>query len=284
VKLTLATEEKLKNDTQGWPFAVELAASTLLNLPYPVYNQPFAMKELMGQFIKREIVAKMSPDLVKLLVKIGLLDQSPVDLVSQIAEDDNLLGELERTGYFLRKDTYASLYTMHPLLREYFAGCRRQLSQEEISRVLEKTALWFAAHRHIIGAAEAWLKAGKPEKYAELVATLPVLISGRTAEKLYQLLEDVPAVWFEQVPELRLIQIRCLLSTARVAETLALVEAIKSPIESAHANDPDDSLITPMEATLLMGCYNVLGFLSMLTARDTEDYNFARFFRQALRY
>jgi hypothetical protein len=85
-----------------------------------------------------------------------------------------------------------------------------------------------------------------------------------------------PANIYEEHPTAHVIRTRLLMALGRLDEAREEILAVIKKYEALPSS--------PFTNRLLSGCYNNLGFTSLLTCPSTGDYNFAVFFEKAHHY
>jgi LuxR family maltose regulon positive regulatory protein len=267
------TADSIYRDTEGWAFAIYLAAQALKRQPPGTQYIPHAFKSNVWRLIESEIMAEISPPLRKFLLKLTFLDRHPAELLAKIGNAELSAG-LEKIGSFIRLDPYTGFYQIHPLLLEYLKSLSEEISPEEKKDVWLKAARWCAASRQKINAVHYYEKAGDYSAIIALMYTsFPPLIPEPSARPLLAIMERTPAGAYEENPELYLI--RSWLHTSMEMIEKAEKE-LSDVIPLLEARKPD-----PRIHRILSGCYINLGFIRILASAHTGNYDFVSNFKKA---
>jgi LuxR family maltose regulon positive regulatory protein len=283
------------HDTEGWAFAIHLAGLSLKNASSRADYVPQAMRSNIFKLIESEIMAVISADLRKFLIKLSLIEHLVPDLLREIAaisvpagqsprqEDPqnlprkSLIGEMEQISSFIRFDIYLNAYRIHHLLLEYLNSRQKELSEEEKREVYLRAAGWCAQNSQKLDAINYYEKAGDYVRLVDLVyKTLPLIMPNRTAQMLLELLNRAPPEIYEEIAHAHILRTRLYITLdmfEKAEEEIALV------IRKLEARPP-----SPAACRTLAGCYNNLGFIGMVTSSYTRDYGYVRYFERARQY
>jgi LuxR family maltose regulon positive regulatory protein len=274
------TAAAIYQDTEGWAFAIHLAGLSLKNAP-PGAGYVFqAMRSNIFKLIEREIIASVSPELRKYLIKLSLIDHLAPDLLREIAakdsNDGSLPDEMEQIGSFIRFDTYLNAYRIHHLLLEYLSGKQGELSPEECRQVYIRAAAWCCDNGQKMDAVTYYEKAGDYDKLIEVIFTLPMIVSDKMTMFLLEIMERAPEKVYIENSAAHVMHTRFLLSLRRFAEAR---EQLWRVIKKYEALPPCD-----LHCRILFGCYNNLGFIELLTCYKNRSYDWVGYFEKARQY
>jgi LuxR family maltose regulon positive regulatory protein len=274
------TAAAIYQDTEGWAFAIHLAGLTLKKTPSGAGYVPQAMHSNIFKLIEREIIAAVSPELRKYLIKLSLIDHLPPDLLREIAGEDfrslSLLDEIERIESFIRFDTYQNACHIHHLLLEYLYGRQGELSEEERREVYTRAAAWCLKNGQKTDAITYYEKAGDYGKFFRAIYALPMIVSDKTTAFLLEIMERAPERVYTEYAAAHVMYTRFLFSLRRFTEAR---EKLWSVIKKHEALPPSD-----LSSRLLSGCYTNLGFIGLLTCHKTRNYDWVNYFEQARYY
>ncbi|GHU75303.1 helix-turn-helix transcriptional regulator [Spirochaetia bacterium] len=262
-------------DTEGWAFAIHLAGLSLKKSAAGTYS-PSLMRDNISRHIEREIYSLLSEGLQRLLVKLSLIDQLPVELLGDIADDDTLAGELGKTGALVSFDMYLNAYRIHPLFLRYLEGKQDSLSDEEKRTVYEKAARWCAKHNLRMDAFSYYEKAGNYGAIFNLVYTLPMLIPDAIAEFLLDILKRAPPEVFSGYVSAPVVYNRLLIVLGRFDEAAAWCREVISRYEALP--------LSTSSGQVLARCYNGMGFNRLLNCVFDGQYDFSSYFEKGARY
>jgi LuxR family maltose regulon positive regulatory protein len=263
-------------DTEGWAFALRLAALALQNSPPGEAQALSSIKTNMANFIESVLVPAVSQELRKFLIKISLIDHLSMEILSGIAGKTGVLEELARIGSFARYDPYLHIWRIHHLVLEYLKGKQGELSEEEQRDVYLRAARWCAENNLKVDALSYYAKADAYEKFFDILYSLPLLLPRSVGLFLMEILDRAPDSLFAENPEANLARMRVLIALERFEEADA---GLKALIASLEARPPSDSGIY-----LLSHCHFNLGLIGFMTCIYTRDYSYVRNFEQAYYY
>jgi LuxR family maltose regulon positive regulatory protein len=244
-------------DTEGWAFAVHLAALTLKNSPPGEAHILSSVKLNMVNLIESELVSVVSEDLRKFLIKISLIDHLTMDILSDIAGETGVLEELGRIGSFARYDPYLHTWRIHHLFLEYLSGRQGELSEEEKQGVYVKAARWCAENNLKVDALSYYAKAGAYEKFFDILYSLPLLLPKSVGLFLMEILDRAPESLFAKNTEANLARMRILIALERFEEASAGLKALIARLESGSSGNGN--------IYMLSQCYFNLGLIGFVT-------------------
>ncbi|GHV69835.1 hypothetical protein AGMMS49928_14230 [Spirochaetia bacterium] len=262
-------------DTEGWAFAIHLAGISLKKSAAGKYSHSL-MRDNIFKHIESEIFSYISGDLQRFLVKLSLIDQLPVELLRNIAEDNKLIGELGKIGAFVSFDMYLNAYRIHHLFLRYLEGKQERLSDEEKRAVYEKAGRWCAEHNLRMDAFSYYEKAGSYEAIFNLVYTLPMLIPDAIAEFLLDILKRAPPEVFIKYVSAPVAYNRLLIVLGRFDEAAAWCREVIALYEALP--------LSTFISQVLARCYNGMGFNRLLSCVFDGQYDFASYFEKGARY
>jgi LuxR family maltose regulon positive regulatory protein len=274
------TLSRIREDTEGWAFAVHLVGLAVRNERdkdgAAIYDRS-TMKLSIFNLIEKELLPTISGGLQKFLIKLSLIDHHPRELLLDIAGSRELIDELDRIRSFVHFDIYLNAYRIHHLFNEYLAAKQELLGREEKNEVFLKTAAWCAAHGLKMDAVSCYEKAGDCEKLVGIILSFPAVPSGETALFLLETMDRAPqAELYGKNASACMLHARLLLVLGRTAQ--AEKELRKAIAENEEAPP------STRRSLVLYECYNCLGFLKNLVCLHTHDYDFARYFEKARHY
>ncbi|MDR2608582.1 MAG: LuxR C-terminal-related transcriptional regulator [Treponema sp.] len=273
-------------NTEGWAFAIHLAGLFLKNAPSGTGYFPSAIRSNMFKLIESEVMAGLSPELAKLLIKLSLIEYLNLELVREIAEaapgnsGSALLGELERMSSFVLYESYLHAYRIHHLFLDYLRSRQAELTEEEIREVYTKAARWSADNNQKTDAMSYYEKAGDYNALIDLIYTLPQAIPDKTVRFILEIFDRAPASVYRENPVAHLIHTRCLILLMRYGEAEQEVRKLIDFYEKKG----ESSGFSRNESRALFGCYNNLGFISELNAYKTGNYDFTPYFEKGAYY
>jgi len=267
------TASAIYHDTEGWAFAVHLAALALRNHPAGQAYAAWALRSNVFKLIESEIMAPLSPEMRRFLIKLSLVDDPNPELVREIGQDAAIINEIAKIGSFIHFDSYLNSYRIHKLFMDYLREQQDELSDEEKKEVWTKTAAWCAANNRKMDAILNYEKTGDYDGIVNTLYTLPQIFPQRMAAFVLDIMDRAPETIFRDFPKTLIMRYRTLTSLGRFDqcrdEILEKLPSIRALGES------------PEKHYILMVCYMILGFIGFIRSIHTRRYDFIDYFREA---
>jgi LuxR family maltose regulon positive regulatory protein len=268
----------LYNETEGWPFALNLACLCLKRASPGGAALPEALRSNLFPLIESEVIAPLPPPLRRLLVILSGIHPLSAQLVDAIAgpEQAALVQALRGQVPFVSYDPYGALYRMHPLLRECLAAMQEQAPSDERRAAYRTAARWCAERGMTMNAIAYDEKAGDYAALAAHVYTLQMALPDRTAAFILDILERLPREAYESDCVFYIMLTRVLFSLGRYDEAEAKLHAIISRYEGTPSS--------PFRDRLLFGMYFNLGFIAKIRCLSSGGCAFAPYFQKGIVY
>jgi LuxR family maltose regulon positive regulatory protein len=281
IQLSPQTVSSIYHDTEGWAFAIHLAGLSLKNTSPGADYVSQAMRSNIFKLIESEIMAVISADLRKFLIKLSFIEHLVPDLLRVIAAPDaargqKLIEEMERIISFIRFDAYQNAYQIHHLLLEYLTAKQQELSEEEKQEVYRQAAAWCAANNQKMDAISYYEKAGDYERIISIVESMPLILPNRMARMLLEIMENAPPEIYDQIAAAQVIRTGLYLTLEMFDKSREELSKVISKLESQP--------LTPFTARILKSSYNILGFIGMNTCPYTRDYDYIHYFKKSREY
>jgi LuxR family maltose regulon positive regulatory protein len=271
---------RIYKDTEGWAFAVHLAALALKNDSSGRGYALSAVRMNVFKLIESEVIAVISGRLRKYLIALSLIEHFAPDLLEELAENmggGRLLEEMERIGSFVRYDSYLNTYRFHHFFLAYLGGKQGELSEEEKREVYRRAAGWCEKNNLKMDAISYYAKAGAYDSLIGVVYRgFALILPDRIAQFLLEIFERAPEDVYRKVPSAWIFYIRLLMNLEMFDRAEAEVKQFIAVLEAEE--------LTPFHYRALSGCYNHLGFIGMVTSMYTRDYSYVPCFEQGLHY
>jgi LuxR family maltose regulon positive regulatory protein len=263
-------------ETEGWPFAISLAAHILEQNPDDSVYIRTALRGTVSAIIDNDLFAVISEELKHFLVQISLVRHLPLELLDEFRDGRRLMHELASLSSLVRYDNYMHVYRIHQLLLHYLEGKQDMLTEEERLEVNKKAARWCVANGYKIDALAYYRAIGDFGAIIDIAYTYPPVIPFDVAFELLEIFEHAPADVFDRYSTARILHTRLIMSVGRVEDAVAKIREYIDLIESRPLDGPTSHT--------LMGLHNNLGFAKLITCPETRDYSFASHFEKALKY
>ncbi|MCL2070197.1 MAG: LuxR C-terminal-related transcriptional regulator [Treponema sp.] len=203
------TVSAIYHDTEGWAFAIHLAALLLKNSPDAAYV-PQALRSNIYNLIESEIMSGLSVELRRFLIKLSLIEDLDLKFLEEIETDRSLITKMEETGPFIYFDTYQNSYRIHHLFLEYLRERQDELSEKERRELWNKAAIYCMANNRKIDAIINYEKAGDYKSIAGILYSLPLVIPEQTGRFILDVLNRAGESISREHPEIGLIRKRVL--------------------------------------------------------------------------
>jgi LuxR family maltose regulon positive regulatory protein len=274
-------------DTEGWAFAINLAALMLRHSNNADVYIPQSLRSNAFKLMESEIINKLSNKMRQFLIKLSLIEHLAPDLLREIAGEKNYeaIDEMERLESFIQYDTYTGAYRIHLLLLDYLRTRQNELSDDEKKQVWKLTAGWYMRNKHPMDAVSYYEKAEDYAGMAGVLVQIPLLLPDKICRRFLKILENVsPEQLAQSNPALShlalVLRPRLLLSLGIYDRAAAECNEIISRLEQKEKKEG----LTREEAALITGCYNNLGGIGLRTCGESRDYSFTRYFKQGYCY
>jgi LuxR family maltose regulon positive regulatory protein len=262
----------LYRDTEGWAFAINLAALALKKEGNGDYGRSFMKLSIFNQ-IEQEVFSVLSGEMQKYFIEFSLIEQLPLAFLKGLTGGEHLIKELRKIGSFVRYDPYLDAYRLHPLFKEYLTGKQDRLTEEEKRKVHFQAGMWCEKNGQKMDAIAHYQKAGDYDKLTEVVYTLPQAMPEHIIRFLLGIMDQGPEELYRKNSRAAALHTRLLFTLGRLKEAAAeargIIERFKAAPPSVHTK------------RMLCGSYLNLGFIGMLNSPFVEDYDFPFFFEKA---
>ncbi|MDR1249555.1 MAG: LuxR C-terminal-related transcriptional regulator [Treponema sp.] len=260
------TLSSIYHDTEGWAFAIHLAGLSLKNAPPEAPYVPQAMRKNIFMLIESEVMGTVSQAVQQFLIKLSLIDHLFSELLNDIAGDPEIIKEMGCIDSFIRFDTYQNEYHIHHLFLDYLKTRQDEIPEEARKELWDMTAAWCEANNQKIDAIIYYEKAGDYDQLIAVCNTLPMMYSDRIARMLLEILDKAPPEVYERNPLIYTHRLRIAMSLGMMGqaeketlEAIARFEALP-PSSTNHK--------------ILAVCYSNKGFIGLMVAPYTREYNF----------
>ncbi|MDR1185495.1 MAG: hypothetical protein LBK67_11980, partial [Coriobacteriales bacterium] len=267
---------EIYNDTEGWPFAISLAARLLEMNPDDRTYIHTMLKSNFNAIIEQDLFSIISEDLRHFLLKLSLVKHLSPDLIREFEKGEEYMNELIAVSSFMRYDHYMHVYRIHHLLLKFLESKSNLLSEQERRDAFEKAAQWCAANGYKLDAMTYYRLLGDYSSVINISYTLPFVMPFDIATELLEIIEQAPPEIFDDNPDVYHLHVRLIMTLGRIDEAIAqafeYIKTLKNRPRSVDTN------------RTLMALYNSIGFAKLVISLETHDYDFARYFEDARAY
>jgi LuxR family maltose regulon positive regulatory protein len=285
IRVSLQTSAAVCRDTEGWAFAIHLAALFLKRLSAPEtlgegHKLP-GMRSNIFRLLETELMGSISPELRKFLIKLSLLDYLPRELLESLDGRNSLIGEMNKIVSFVRWDSYSGAYSIHQLFLEYLTRLQGELEPAEKQEVYRYAARCCLDKGRKTDALSYYEKAGDYNSIIDILDRLPIILSDYTAKILKELLNRTPEALYRENPMLQTLYGKICLSLGFFAECKERLRRHIGELEESPAPLPRDE---GLRLRALLSSYVYLGFAGYITSTDTADYGYVEDMKRAASY
>jgi LuxR family maltose regulon positive regulatory protein len=273
IPLSSQSVSDIHSDAGGWAFALHLIGLSLKKAPSRAREARTAMKMNIFKMIENEVFLVISEKLQRFLLRLSLIDRLSTDLVSTLAQDDALVGEMSRLSSFVRYDIYLHAYVIHHLFLDYLRQRQNVLTEEEKRDTYLKAARWCDENGYKMDAISYYDKAGEYESIVWIVYHFPQQIPFNQAKFVLDIYNKAPADLLEKIAPYHLQRSRLLMSVGRFAEAIAEIDDRIAKYSALPSSDFNNRV--------LCGAYLALGFTSYEMLIQTDRCDFDALFEKA---
>ncbi|MDR0601690.1 MAG: LuxR C-terminal-related transcriptional regulator [Treponema sp.] len=261
--------ENIHSDTEGWALAVNFLAGEMEKS-----GEQYTRRLLNTGAIRARLERTykgLPSELRTFLVCISFLEYWPMDLLEQLVPRQELVGEMEKLTSFIRFDTYLHGYRIHGIFLDFLRERQGELPAEEIRKVSLLAAEWCLKNNLRMDAALNLERAGDYAGLVDIIYTFPRILPRDAVYFFLGILDRlVKAENRDEENEDYLflhhvIYSRLLYNLGRFEES---EKRFRASVQYFEALPP-----SPVSSHILMGCYNHLGVISLMTSRYTRDYS-----------
>ncbi|MDR0433780.1 MAG: hypothetical protein LBH21_01795, partial [Gracilibacteraceae bacterium] len=264
------------NDTAGWAFALSLVGLSLQKAPAREQIARTAMKLNIFKLIESEVFLVISEELRRFLIKLSLIDHLSTTLVSTLAGDEALVGEIKKVSSFIRYDIYLDAYLIHHLFLDFLRQRQGVLTEEEKRDTYLKAARWCSENDCTMDAVSYYEKAGEYEAIIRIVRSFPLQVPRTQAQFVLDIYDNGPKERLESSVSYHIQHSRLLMSLGRYEETVVELNARIEKYSALPSSDFNNQV--------LCGAYEALAFTSYLSIPRTDHCDFDKLLEKAAYY
>jgi LuxR family maltose regulon positive regulatory protein len=268
--------ENIYENTEGWAFAVSLAAFALKQDPKDEKNVLGVMRANASRILENDVFGTLSENHQRSLVKLSLLNAPPSSLIRRLDGGTELIAQLDRGGAFIRYNEQTDRWHIHHIFREFLKGKQFLLTEPEMLGVFRNAAEWYFENAMLLDAIYYFEKCGAYERILDAAFDLSLITPREIRETVVRALSGAPLELFRRDARAYILLARFLLDFGRQEEAEALVLNVM--------NSMDDEADSEYKNALLCGISGVMGIIAMRRCLYTGKYDFAKWFRAAAAY
>lgn len=275
LKFTESELASIYDYTEGWAFVIYLLGLNLNRsdnfLEITIQKAKFDIFKL----IEKEIYSICSPELQKVLIKISILEDIPVDLLRKIVKNNfYIIDEMEKSSLLIKYNQSLKTFKIHHIFREFLIEKQKLLEKNEIIEAQLQAASWYSDNQHIIEAINYYRKCNKYEEIFEIILNQKTRSTEETANIFIDVIDKAPKEFLEKAPIMYVVRAKYLLSNARVEEAQEQLVYMRSKYEKILDEDETNA------REILGETYLVLA----LTNYTLKNYNFLELIKMADSY
>ncbi|GHT78941.1 hypothetical protein FACS1894104_2840 [Actinomycetota bacterium] len=276
VSLTADSLAAVCADTDGWAFSLNLIGMSLKKTKNVQYARS-STKSNIFKLMDEQLFSPASTRLRHFLVQLSLIDFLSVPLVKAMANDQELIAELESFSSFIRHDIYLNAYRIHRLLQDFLLEQQDILTDDEKQEVWQMAADWCIENKQFLDAISYYEKMGAYANICEIIdRDFPQQQPPSVAAFLLQVFENAPIGAFDGILMSFVLQMRSLLSLDRVEDAVELANKVVKEYQALPASYTS--------CRILLGAYIALGMASWMRATLTDVYDFDLYFEHVNYY
>jgi LuxR family maltose regulon positive regulatory protein len=237
----------LIEETQGWAAGLQLAVTALAQ---GRRIDKFAGDHGVADYLTREVLARLPPDVRNFLTRTSVLDEVSADLATAVTGErysQRILESLERANAFVQGlGSYPRWFRYHPLLRDVLRNELAVESPELLPQLHRMAARWYSDQGSVIEALRH-AAAGRDWKYLarQAVDWVPLMLSSDRVA-LVAVLRQIPGAELPTSAELQVCDALLLFHAGDYANVPARLAAARD-LRAAR----DDVCDLPLEVALL---------------------------------
>jgi LuxR family maltose regulon positive regulatory protein len=258
----IRTVREIHKDTEGWPFAVNLASRSLKKNPNYFGYVKTALRQNIYRLMESDNWDAVSGELRKLLAKISLTDHFPIELAATLAGgNDGLLRELSKQTAYIRFDNYGGAYIIHRMFLDFLRTKQDTLTDGEITGAYRAAAEWCSQNSFKADALSYYEKIKDYGAVVSVLSSLPILIPHDIALYAKGIFDRAPAEAFDNVPHFAEMHTGVVSCLGDVQDFYALTGFYERKFLALPEDDP-------MRSGSLFGIYLALGMARSAYAYD----------------
>ncbi|MGQ4618874.1 protein kinase domain-containing protein [Nocardia sp. R7R-8] len=244
LSLAAADVERLRQSTEGWAAALQLASLSLRGRDDPgaCLDQISGRHYAIGEYLMENVIDALEPRMLEFVMRTAVPDRICGELAEALAgvsSGQELLEEVRQRDLFLRSiDDDLHWFRYHALFADFLRSRLVRRHPGLLEELHLKASDWFADHDLFAEAVDHALAAGEPERAVALVdAHAEELIEkGRNATFL-GLVAKLPPSLTALNPMLQVHIAWASISLRRPADALAAVERADALLDAAPPGD-----------------------------------------------
>ena len=264
--ITTLNVRNIYEDTQGWAFAINLIVRSLRKDAKYERCALEAMKANIFRLIEAE-AGTISEVLWRFLLRISLIEHLSASLIRDLAQDDELIKEMESLHAFIRYDLSLDTYMIHHLFLDYLRHNQHMLTDGEIWETCRTAGEWCDANGYHMDALSYYGKSGNYSAIAQKIGTFNVQIPHDMARQALDLFENAPDEVKFQNPLFPGMHIKIRINIGRLDEDTVALVRMYADFYEARPESPEKNYA-------LSGIYVNWVFLSMFMCTYTDIYDF----------
>ncbi|AYF77828.1 protein kinase [Nocardia yunnanensis] len=265
LRLDDAEVERLRESTEGWAAALQLASMSLRGRDDPgaYIDQISGRHYAIGEYLMENVVDTLEPELLEFVMRTSVAERvngSLAEALTGVSNGQGMLEQVRQRDLFLRSiDDDLRWFRYHVLFAEFLRDRLIRLHPGLLEELHVTAARWFADHDMLSEAVDHLLAAGEPRRACELVvAHGERLMEQSRMATLLGLAAKLPGSLTAADPRL---QLQIAWANVAVQRPAAAETALLRAESALAARGPDDAeqatAALELETTLV---HTVLGF------------------------
>ena len=268
---------KFYSATKGWGLAVQLLSLVLSRSPGNTDIALSTMKQNVFKLFETEAFDNIPERLQKNLVKLTLVSDLPISLLSEIVDVASFIQESDQLTSFFWLDSLSGEYRAHPLYLEFLQSKLHILSHEEVQEVYKQTAQWCCENKFFMDAMRYLAKSHQYDSMVKILFSYPFRLPHDTCQYFLNILNSLEPN--NEDPNVILLKSYfvplMLVGTNKYDDAKEMTLDVISQWEnSSH----------PFAATILRISYSNMAYIDMYTCTATHQYNAPEYISKSVEY
>lgn len=277
IQLLEQAKSELYEYTGGWIFATQLVCLSLEGNRLYQENPYATVKLNIFALLEREVFEAFSDELKYLLIRLSLLESTPLELARTLSENrPDLVEQILNIGSFVILDKFTGALRIHPIFLDFLRHQQSSLSKAEKEHILFISAEWYAIKGYRIDAITYYEKIDCYDRIVAILLTFNKAYPAQTVDYLLSIIERMPKKMLSENPILRFLRIKFLMNNFRMEGVHRELLELREELEELSP--------TPERNLALGEIYLHIAFERLINSNQSHIYDFADYFEKAYEY
>ena len=266
--------------TKGWALAIYLLSLVLEKMPGNTSRALDVMKQNIFKLLEVEAFKDFPENSKKTIVKLSLISDLPLTLLSGISTDAAFMENVSRMSPFMWYDSLIGDYRVHPLYVEFLQTKQHMLTDGERQDTYRLAADWCCENNYFMDAMGYLARLHRYDRMLDIMLSYPFRLPYDACGHLLGILDviDPDNTETEDRDILLLKNLFCPLLYMGMGNFEKAGQLSLAAIEKWERSD------APIASYLLYTAYSNLSYINMYTCTVTHEYDFAGHLKKAVEY